>query len=215
MFFWGGGLWATSTDPFNPPKKTKKPNTNQKKTTHTTEKKTKEIQYNKKQKPQHNNLISETTTTRTKKNTEIQNQQKERPTQENKGSECKCKKPKNLQKNSVVFETSPLSFCNKTLLRTSKTPMCTISDPLFVVSMSHLALVAEQPKPDYCIKIVVSEFFFLFFCSLPVVHKTVCTIFAQLVFHPKNRAQKRALFPKTTLPYKNSGLRPKRAPKNH
>ena len=116
------------------------------------------------------------------------------------------KKQKTCRK-IVFFQTSPLSFCNKTLLRTSKTPMCTISDPLFLVSMSHLALVAEQPKPDYCIKIVVSE---LFFCSLPVVHKTVCTIFAQLVFHPKNRAQKRELFPKTTLPYKNSGLRPKK-----
>ena len=44
--------------------------------------------------------------------------------------------------------------------------------------MSHLALVAEQPKPDHCRKIVVSE---LFFCSLQVVQKTVCTIFAQLV----------------------------------
>ena len=43
----------------------------------------------------------------------------------------------------------------------------------------------------------------------------MCTIFAQLVFHPKNRAQNRALFPKTTSLYKNSGLRPKKAPKNH
>ena len=84
--------------------------------------------------------------------------------------------------------------------------MCTISDS-FLVSMSHLALVAEQPKPDYCRQ---NSGFRAFFCSLEVVHKTVCTIFAQLVFHPKNRAQKRALFPKTTLPYKNSGLRPKR-----
>ena len=95
MFFLGGGLWATSTDPLTLQKKTKEAKHKPKKTTHTTEKKTKETQYNKKQKPEHNNLICETTTTtRTTTNTEIQNQQKERPTQENKGFESKCKKPK-------------------------------------------------------------------------------------------------------------------------
>ena len=91
-----------------------------------------------------------------------------------------------------------MSLWNKTFLRTAKTPMCTISVS-FLLSLSHLALVANQPKPDYCRKIVVSE---VFFGSIQVVHKTVCTIFAQLVFQPKNRAQKRALFPKTTSPYK-------------
>ena len=54
--------------------------------------------------------------------------------------------------------------------------------------------------------------FRVFFCSIEVVHKTVCTIFVQLVFlPPKNRAQKRALFSKTTLPYRNSGFRAKYA----
>ena len=90
--------------------------------------------------------------------------------------------------------------------------MCTISDPLFLVSMSHLALVAEQPKPDYCRKIVVSE---LFFCSLQVVQKTVCTIFAQLVFHPKKPGTKSGTFSKNDFALQNSGLRPKKAPKNH
>ena len=103
MFFWGGGLWATSTDPLTLQKKTKEAKHKPKKNNTNHRKKTKETQNTKKQKPEHNNLICETTTTtRTKrKNTEIQNQQKERPTQKNKGFEGKCKNLKNLQKNSV------------------------------------------------------------------------------------------------------------------
>ena len=91
--------------------------------------------------------------------------------------------------------------------------MCTISVSVFVFSVQDLAFAAKQPKPDYCRKIVVSVFF-SFCCSIEAVHKTMCTIFAQLVFHPKDRAQKRALFSKTTSPYKNSGLRAKTALKN-
>ena len=78
--------------------------------------------------------------------------------------------------------------------------------------MSHLALVAKNQSQ---ITAENSGFRAFLFCSIQVVHKTVCTIFAQLVFHPKNRAQKRALFPKTTSPYKNSDLRAKKAPKKH
>ena len=89
--------------------------------------------------------------------------------------------------------------------------MCTISDPLFWF-LCHIWLwLLNNQSQITAEKLVVSE---LFFCSLQVVQKTMCTIFAQLVFHPKNRAQNRALFPKTTSPYKNSGLRAKTAPKN-
>ena len=78
--------------------------------------------------------------------------------------------------------------------------MCTISDSFFGFFMTHLALVAEQPKPDYCRKTVVSE---LFFFSLQVVHKTVCTIFAQLVFHPKKPGTKSGTFSKNDFALQN------------
>ena len=81
---------------------------------------------------------------------------------------------------------------------------------LFLFSMSHLALVAKQPKPDYCRKIVVSELFLFYSsCAQDSVHH-----FCPISVSPKNRAQKRALFPKTTSPFKNSGLRAKRHLKN-
>ena len=125
------------------------------------------------------------TTTRSKKESkEKQNQQKERPTWETKGFESKwTKNLKNLQTNSV-FQTSPMKFWNKTLLRTSKTTMCTISVSVFLFSVQDLAFAAKQPKPDYCRKIVVSEFFFVLlywscaqnsvhhFCSISVSPKT-------------------------------------------
>ena len=72
--------------------------------------------------------------------------------------------------------------------------MCTISDPLFLISMSHLALVAEQPKPDYCIKIVVSEFLFFLFsssCAQDSVHH-----FCPISVSPKKPGTKTRTFSK-------------------
>ena len=83
---------------------------------------------------------------------------------------------------------------------------------LFLFSMSHLALVTKQPKPDYCRKTVVSELFFLFYssCAQDSAHH-----FCPISVSPKQTGHKNAhFFPKTTSPYKNSGFREKKAPKN-
>ena len=147
-----------------------------------------------------------------KKNTEIQNQQKERSTQENKGFESKCKKTLKTCRKIVFFETSPVSFCNQTLLRTSKTPMCTISDSFFGFYVRSgfgcWTTKARLLQKNSGFRV----FFFLFSssCAQDSVHH-----FCPISVSPKNRAQNRALFPKTTLPYKNSGLRAKKAPKKH
>ena len=65
--------------------------------------------------------------------------------------------------------------------------------PFFWFLMSHLALVAEQPKPDYCIKIVVSELFFLFSssCAQDSVHH-----FCPISVSPKKPGTKTRTFSK-------------------
>ena len=93
MFFFGGGLWATSTDPLTLQKKPKKPNTNQKKQ-HIPQKKPRKPNTTKNRNQNIATWFVKQQQQEQKKNTEIQNQQKERPTQENKGFESKCKKPK-------------------------------------------------------------------------------------------------------------------------
>ena len=67
--------------------------------------------------------------------------------------------------------------------------MCTTSVFVFRIASGFCCL---STKARLLQKIEVSDFF----VSSEVVHKTVCTIFVQLVFPRKKRAQKHALFEK-------------------
>ena len=122
-------LWATSPDPQTLHKNKKnKP----KKTQHITHNQTKETQNNK-------NKNQNTATWFIKQQQEeVRKKAKKNKTNKRKGQHKKERVLKASAKNLktcrkiVFFQTSPVNFWYKTLLRTPKTPMCTISVSVFV-----------------------------------------------------------------------------------